>query len=130
MKIETKGENYFVTLKKLSEDEKKELIRKVGIIPKKLNHLISFYVELFLYNLKDANEIVCIKSEKDKKDIICLKLEYDQKTSSIKCIGIELTDDKNRVNLNIFTLKKVKAIIKYNTVDDELLLHPILISFI
>lgn len=130
MKLKFKTQNYDIYLKALSPNEKNELIKRICIIPKTINTALSIYIDNFLYYLNDMNEVVCLKSESDKKEIICLKLEYDKEDESVRCIGIEISNHKNRINLIFIVLKDLNQIIEDNKIDANLLLHPILISFI
>ena len=128
MKLKFKNHSYEVYLKPISEIEREDLISRISIIPKSLNRALVIYIDNLMYYLNSTYKVICIKAE--EKEIICLKLENSKEEKSIKCIGIDVSEDKNRVNLNFLILKDLEEIIEDNEKDKELMMHPILISFI
>lgn len=128
MKLKFKNHSYEVYLKPISEIEREDLISRISIIPKSLNRALVIYIDNLMYYLNSTYKVICIKAE--EKEIICLKLENSKEEKSIKCIGIDVSEDKNRVNLNFLILKDLEEIIEDKEKDEELMMHPILISFL
>lgn len=128
MKILTKSHEYELYSKNINSLEKDEVCKRIGIIPKSLNIILSVYIDNLLYYFQKTDELICIKEQSNNEEIICLKVIYTKNTNSLKIIGVTIPHENNKINLELIDIGNLNSDIDNNEIDSLLVNYPFLLS--